>query len=1732
MRLVLLKSQKFANQAGYYLLNGRWHKTSQDKPAPKGAPVSAHPHAAGKPVQKETLAEHEWGQLKLPAENVNAKTFNKQLDQLKAAAAAGDITGILGSGYGTNTYGKKLAIIANHVLGLLGSDHKVTPGQKAGTHAAVQTAPEIEAEAPAPKPEAPKANPVSGAPTGGKALTSNQKAIVEGIEKYLGLKLSASYVKNNVINIETDGLQQHNLHAIENYGTQFGKFKAEPGGHKKISLVLSKQAPEQQAENPVSAEVKPAPQQDKPAPEPEKKADAELAVPEFAEGKQAKGVKAHYEKVAKKIIRAAKAGDLSALQFMPTDKGNTWKGKTDNSKKLLDLHQAAIAHAQASKPAGKDVQHPDAEKQAAQEAKELAKEQVTPEKAPESEKKAEPKKAAPKKAEAEPKFTDKGTLANPSGYGKTFANLTQANAAAEKLKAQGHDVYVTAQHPYQVKLNKPKQEAKPAAEQGPKEGETKQGAEGTLVFKNGRWHKQGEPAKAEQKPAANEQPKGDAASKLSQIPWDKMVLPDSNKNAKSHNKQVAKIKAMAEAGDIEGLKNFKAGVNTYGKKQNLLAQTALAALEESAPAPKAEAKPAQAEKPKADDGIPKPPKMDAFNHGLVAKQWVKFAQEGKSQELMDSISTLAGNAKKTPEKFSDPDSVKLMQFAGEMANWAANNMAAPADELAPKANEKATEPSNGSDTIKNGWIDAVSSGKAPTKEQAQHIEKLKADDEESYDELLASAMNSAGADVDDTDDWNEKLSNIEALHNEGLFGESPSAPAADEKPQMPKSGNMHLMNEIEDAMLDAEEDKLVSLIKKTAGSAANHSAHQYAKAAYKYLMGEDYVSPAKAEAPAANGLPKKPNNAGKWQDTVNALEGWAKSGNLTEAENMYYDLFGLVDEMPDAMPILHYAQDVVAHIKKAGAEQGGKPQKPTDIKSVHWKSTVDEIEKAIDEKNAGYLDDQMFGTDGLTSDEAKKVHAYAKAGLEYVTGNSGSTENDGPKEGETKQGADGMLVFKNGRWHKVGEDKQPADKAAAEKPAPSSPADVEIPEFTGLSPNHINSMNKAAAALKAKIIAEGKAGFKSVLTNHKDGKVTVTIDGIKISKASVTSASPAFAAFAKFVDELKASTGVKKKAKPAPKATQAPAPAAEPEQPKQIESMDGWEQTGQQGGSNPGGKFKDENGVEWYCKFPENDHIAKAEVLAAKLYSALGLNAQDAKLVTKDGKVGIASRWVNVNKASPKELAKAPGVLEGFAADAWLANWDVVGLAYDNLQVDEKGHAMRVDAGGSLMYRAQGSKKAFGEHVTELDSMRDAKINPQAAAVFGKMSESDITASVAKVAQLSDAQIRIMVNNFGPGDKAERKALAETLIARKNDLIAKYPKSVKVKKKRLDPTKLPVKEDRLPKIHDFANWNGPGAGLSGKAAVNNANQQVENDMLAIAKSGNLTKLKEFKFQPVDIATGEPKGDPIPVAQHPSKHVQQFHQDLIQALDEIANPPQPLKIFQESDLSTLDELDMAFPSKKFGTTVNSVHSNEKMGFWVVLGGVHNAAEKFMPKKITHFTTQAIEAAYQKFKEGSKLARHFILSVQASGSYNDLFREGKEFDHQGNKLSDVAKAALEYATEQPEGTAVYRWQQMTKDMVDKIMSAPDGTVFQATGSMCTSMSPTATSHFGPHRVKIVYAKGAKAVESFGSGKFAGEKEVTTLPNSRFVIMKKEMVPNEKGSGKRLELEVLMLPPDLGL
>lgn len=319
---------------------------------------------------------------------------------------------------------------------------------------------------------------------------------------------------------------------------------------------------------------------------------------------------------------------------------------------------------------------------------------------------------------------------------------------------------------------------------------------------------------------------------------------------------------------------------------------------------------------------------------------------------------------------------------------------------------------------------------------------------------------------------------------------------------------------------------------------------------------------------------------------------------------------------------------------------------------------------------------------------------------------------------------------------------------------------------------------------------------------------------------------------------------------------------------------------------------------------------------------------------------------------------------------------------------------------------------------------------------------------------------------------------------------------------------------------------------SSKEHVNQQNNSLANVVQAKFLAGNYHELASMKFDVLDKETGKVIGQKH-MSDHPAKDMKAYFDACLTVMREVAYPPKPLKHFDAAQVNSLADIDAAMPGNKFGTTVHKVKSNEKLGFWVALGKVSNP-ERFMPKKTMNVSDAAIQQAYADYQvktKTNKLAKAFINGIQASGSYNDLFRDGKESDHNGHKLKDVAKAALEYAQEKPEGTTVYRWQHMSPDMIKKIKEAGPGTVFQATGSMCTSMSPTATQHFGPHRINIVYAKGAKAVDSFGSGNYAGEKEITTLPNSRFLIQKVEEVTS--GGKTRMEVTVLMLPPgELGI
>jgi 8-oxo-dGTP pyrophosphatase MutT (NUDIX family)/2'-5' RNA ligase len=214
-------------------------------------------------------------------------------------------------------------------------------------------------------------------------------------------------------------------------------------------------------------------------------------------------------------------------------------------------------------------------------------------------------------------------------------------------------------------------------------------------------------------------------------------------------------------------------------------------------------------------------------------------------------------------------------------------------------------------------------------------------------------------------------------------------------------------------------------------------------------------------------------------------------------------------------------------------------------------------------------------------------------------------------------------------------------------------------------------------------------------------------------------------------------------------------------------------------GTNPGGIYEAPDGSRWYIKQQKSQAHAENEHLASVLYREAGIDVPE--VIIGSGAPGItgtqtATRIVpNAKTDLPSHkndqtyLAK---LREGFAVDAWLGNYDAVGLVDDNIVTDQNGDPVRIDVGGSLEFRAQGKAKGalFGNDVVEWDALRDphgsgSVLSPSQGAAskyFKGATPDQLSASVQRVANISPERIRELVKD---------KKLADKLIARREDLL-------------------------------------------------------------------------------------------------------------------------------------------------------------------------------------------------------------------------------------------------------------------------------------------------------------------------------------------------------------------------
>lgn len=1321
-----------------------------------------------------------------------------------------------------------------------------------------------------------------------------------------------------------------------------------------------------------------------------------LAMPKFDGGKVGQSVVDYYEKVAKKIIDHAEAGNVSVLEDMKSAGlnpnkygkiGNTWNGKTPNSKLILALYDQAMQYAAGGKPAesAKDA--------AIAAAVEHLKEDATQADLPADEKKED--------AALVQQLEDAQGAAHTVDLADIMTGTARSKLSPDVFQKDS-SVWLSMSNAFDIEFY------------------------GTPTF-------------------------------------------DGDKPSPEAQQALAEYKAAHAAG--YSLKYFQTHGLQYPKPYaNLLVKDGKVLTKEGAAAMVAGGAAAPADPP-----VPAPdPKPKAKGGNLSGKFWLSDSGPVKYQALSKTFGVFTEDGK------------KALGINGKPMSWGAMYIV---NDLAPVADKLFA---NGS----HEWVDVYD-----TLEEATAAHKAAAAPAAKAPRLIIPAA---------------------------VQTQSAAAPAASKVSQIPWD-SLALPDTNSNA---ASINKKLAALKQAAyaGDAAAIEAMQFGKNTYNKklaLVAQTALAALKEDASAPPPVPEPV--AAPAPDPVAAAAPADAPAPATLAGKPAYD---------------HIAQ-----AKKAGQGSIYAIQVAAD----EWLAANPGKE---DELSSSLVDQNMFVI-------AKKMGIYKPPGF-------GIVDPPGPQEGDTKQGADGMLVLKNGHWVKVDPD-PPAAPAV-------HPVDaVPLPDMSGWQPHVAVKVASGIDALKKQIKAGNLDPLKgSTKYLHSTGKYYVTLPNPNGYQWMKFNGSTAGKALYDYVNKLKSAAAGAAPAKPkaapsAPKAapakTQAtPAgsnvapsgPNAEPISTliAGVTNIDKWPQTGSQLGSNSGGRFKDVSGKEWYCKFPGNQDVVKNELLAAKFYQMLGLGVPKVKMVEKDGKLGIASQWIDgMSKAPASDLAKAKGTLNGFVADAWLANWDVVGLAFDNLMIGPDGKAVRVDVGGSLLYRAQGGEKGdqFSDTVPELLTLLDPVKNGNSASVFSGVTQADMRAGAHQLAKMHPNQIIKMCQTFGPGDSQQQMALANKLIARRKFLIDTLGVKDPWIKASPDITKLTVDPSSLPSPVDFENYNGSGKGLSSVAFINKQNTADDLALIEFAKHGNLQALLDYHYDAYDKATGDFIGKK-PIAEHPAKIVKGHWCDLCDVLTAIANPPVEGLSMPPIDGGSVEDVSEAAGYFKPGENISTISKEKILGFWMKLGHVGaEAVQDLIPPETKFFKKSMVATAKSWYKSCKEATKALVNAIQDSGSNNRFWNEGKEIvkvDSHGHSYDgpaqNLASQIYADASEMDEGMTVGRWMNMPKSMMDNLLKEGAGLVFQNADSMCTSVFKNwgDNAKFGSGAyVNIRAAKGAKAMLSLGSGRFnggkenadgtlsydGGEMEVTTLMGQRFVVLGVKQGNSSSSSG--ISLDLLMLPPHHG-
>jgi DNA polymerase III epsilon subunit-like protein len=292
-----------------------------------------------------------------------------------------------------------------------------------------------------------------------------------------------------------------------------------------------------------------------------------------------------------------------------------------------------------------------------------------------------------------------------------------------------------------------------------------------------------------------------------------------------------------------------------------------------------------------------------------------------------------------------------------------------------------------------------------------------------------------------------------------------------------------------------------------------------------------------------------------------------------------------------------------------------------------------------------------------------------------------------------------------------------------------------------------------------------------------------------------------------------------------------------------------WEEftptSGASKGSGEGMFMRAPDGKEYYVKKPKSEEHARNEVLASALYEKLGIKHGRSYLAEKDGELVTVSPLIEgaeynfSSRRGEDDIAKS--AREGFIVDAWLNNWDSVGGGFDNMIILD-GEVYRIDAGGALFFRARGGdkKSSLTPEVTSIDTLRDRGRNPQAASVFGGITDEELREQATKLGSLTDADIDAIVNS-AINEPEDAETYKSALKARRDDILTKYGVEKSEAAPATEESAPAVEEDSDPITDPTTGGASEGARKAVTVAISDKSGSAEDALRKSLDTGELSE---------------------------------------------------------------------------------------------------------------------------------------------------------------------------------------------------------------------------------------------------------------------------------------------------